>query len=105
MSQAPTNRGIWRVTSQPARPLAVAAGSPAALRYPGVWQMLEALQNMGAQQFCAFWSQVSPAALHTGAKAGHDPPKVEEGLGLWSWMLPPPLPEPPNVWSESDSVV
>ncbi len=32
-------------------------------------------------------------------KAGQEPPKdpVVEGLGLWSWMFPPPGPEPPNV--------
>ena len=43
----------------------------------------------------------------TSKTAGHEPPKSPEvdGLGLWSWMLPPPGPGPPNVWSESPSVV
>jgi len=32
-------------------------------------------------------------------RAGHEPPKtpVVDGLGLWSWMLPPP-PAPPPSW-------
>src|SRR5438128_423675 len=63
--------------------------------------------ELGAQQLLgALGSQVPSTGMHAGAKAGHDPPKeVEEGSGLWSWMLPPPGPEPSNVWSESDSVV
>src|SRR5467141_1452352 len=77
---------------------------PTAPRYPGFPQMPP--QTMGAQQLLgALGSQAPPKGMHTGGKAGHDPPKVEEGSGLWSWMLPPPGPESPNVLSESDSVV
>src|SRR6266852_4054586 len=39
------------------------------------------------------WEQPPAPVTRSGYAAGHEPPlktPVVDGLGLWSWMLPPP---------------